>query len=291
MGSPASEKEILSKAGMEENSYSAETPHEVRLTEGYWLAETEVTQGQWQVVMGTSLIDQANKALAGDEEYEIGGKKQTLRDIYKMKSGDGAKIIGVVYDRIAMYWISWHEAEDYCNKVSRVVETKGWGLMARLPSEAQWEYACRAGTSKMTYMADFAINSTNNAPGLDPMAWYGGNSSWGYEGQGWDTSGWPEMQYAGGNAGPRRVGQKQANGGGLQDMLGNVWEWCADWYGVYPANATSDPQGNPTGTYRINRGGSWDSPAAACRAAARNWCVPGFRSYNMGFRPVLIPSG
>ena len=166
MGSPASEKEVLRKAGTKENIYSDETPHEVKLTQGFWLAETEVTQGQWQAVMKTSLVAQANKALADDEEYEIAGKKQRLRDFHKMKPGDGAKIIGVETDRVAMYWVSWHEAEDYCSRVSRVVAGKGWGLVTRLPSEAQWEYACRAGTSAMSYAGDFQIKGENNAPGL-----------------------------------------------------------------------------------------------------------------------------
>jgi formylglycine-generating enzyme required for sulfatase activity len=250
MGSPAGEKEVLRRAGVKETFYNNETPHPVKLTQGFWLAETEVTQGQWRAVMGTSLVAQANKALADDEEYGPDGKKQTLRDYYKVKAGDGAKIIGVESEWIAMYWVSWHDAADFCRKVSPAVAGKGWGLVMRLPTEAQWEYACRAGSATMSYAGDFAIKGENNAPGLDGTAWYGGNSSRGYEGKGWNTAGLKEKQYPGGAAGPRRVGQKQPNAWGLCDMLGNVWEWCGDWYGAYPSGAVTDPPGPTTGVSR-----------------------------------------
>ena len=160
----------------------------------------------------------------------------------------------------------------------------------RLPTEAEWEYACRAGTRGMSYAGDFAIKGKNNAPGLEAIAWYGGNSSVGYEGQGWDTAGWPEKQYPGGNAGPRRVGGKEANAWGLRDMLGNVWEWTGDWYGSYPVGEARDPPGPADGVFRVGRGGSWSHDAAFCRAASRRGIGPGFRLYSLGFRPALVPS-
>ena len=291
MGSQASEKDVLRKAGRQDDFSSDETPHKVRLVHGFWLAETEVTQGQWQAVMRTSLLEQANKALTDDEIYRIAHKKQTIRDFYDSKPGQGGKMIGVEAERVAMYWVSWQEADDYCSRISRVVAAKGWGLVACLPSEAQWEYACRAGTSAMTYEGDFAIKSENNAPGLDPIAWYGGNSSRGYNGKGWDTTGWPDKQYPGGMAGPHLVGQKQPNEWGLQDMLGNVSEWCGDWYGTYPGGSVDDPPGPATGVWRVNRGGSWSAAAADCRAAIRVGCGPGYRDLNLGFRVALVPSG
>lgn len=100
---------------------------------------------------------------------------------------------------------------------------------------------------------------------------------------------WPEKQYPGGRAGPRRVGSKQANPWGLHDMIGNLWEWCGDWYEGYPGGAVVDPVGDSSGVDRVNRGGSWSHYAASCRAALRSSSAPGVRRHVMGFRPALVP--
>ena len=288
MGSPASEKAVLKAAGVEASVYSMEVEHEVTLTKGYWLAETEVTQGQWQGVMKTSLVQQANEMLADETVYKsIGGQK--LRDKVYRKKGEGSKTIAVEEEKIAMYYVNWQEAEEFCSKASRHAGVRGWRVS--LPTEAQWEYACRAGTTGMTYAGNFTIKGENNAPGLDPVAWYGGNSSEGYSGRGWSTVSIREMQYPGETAGIRKVGAKQANAWGLHDMLGNLWEWCADWHEVYPALNVSDPEGPPaTGTYRVNRGSSWGNKATHCRAAIRGSGEPGIRAFSLGFRPALVLS-
>ena len=153
-----------------------------------------------------------------------------------------------------MYYVSHDEATSFCESVQgSVTLPAGWKVA--LPSEAQWEYACRAGTSG-------AYAGT-----LDRLAWYSDNS---------DST-------------THAVAGKQANAWGLYDMHGNVWEWCADWYDSELPGGT-DPRGATTGAYRVLRGGSWYDGAANCRAAFRVHFEPGFRNYYLGFRPALVPS-
>ena len=146
--------------------------------------------------------------------------------------------------------VSWGECQDFCRQLSSKLSGK-----VSLPTEAQWEYACRAGTTG-AYAGD-----------LDAMAWYGSNSG--------DKT--------------HPVGQKKPNAWGLYDMHGNVWEWCSDWYGkdYYTESPTSDPTGPDSGSDRVNRGGSWDSIAGDCRSASRNYRGPGNRNPYLGFRIVL----
>jgi len=148
--------------------------------------------------------------------------------------------------------ISWNDAMAFCKKLSDKE-----GKTYRLPTEAEWEYACRAGT-----MGPYAGDGK-----LDDMGWYGGNSH--------DRT--------------QPVGTRQANAWGLYDMHGNVWEWCADWYGEYPtddaADPTPDPTGPETGKARVLRGGAWDYDGPdCCRSADRYWKPPGYHASNTGFR-------
>ena len=123
------------------------------------------------------------------------------------------------------------------------------GRTYRLPTEAEWEHACRAGTTTQFCFSD-------DASGLDDFAWYLAHS---------DTTTHP-------------VGEKRLNAWGLYDMHGNVWEWCQDWYDgdYYGKSAREDPPGPATGSIRVHRGGSWGNPAADCRSAYRNctYAVP-----------------
>jgi formylglycine-generating enzyme required for sulfatase activity len=155
--------------------------------------------------------------------------------------------------------ISWDDAMQFCRKLTERERTAGRlpeGHEFTLPTEAQWEYACRAGTT-----GDYAGN-------LDGMAWYSQNS---------------------GNT-THPVGQKQANAWGLYDMHGNVWEWCRDWYGNYPSGGVTNPTGPSSGLYRVIHGGSWAYDAERCRSASRYRFVVGTCESYLGFRLALAPS-
>ncbi|MEA1933966.1 MAG: SUMF1/EgtB/PvdO family nonheme iron enzyme [Thermodesulfobacteriota bacterium] len=165
--------------------------------------------------------------------------------------------------------VSWFDAIEFCNELSKriglheVYEVNGKKVKRRpeangyrLPTEAEWEYACRANTTGDHY------------GNLDEIAWYDKNS-------GDQTQG---------------VGQKKANDFGLYDMLGNVWEWCNDWYGDYPTNPVTDSTGAEDGSYRVLRGGSWRYEPGYVRSADRGRNTPGYRDGTLGFR-LLLPPG
>ncbi len=146
--------------------------------------------------------------------------------------------------------VSWNDAVDFCNKLSALT-----GENYRLPSEAEWEYACRAGSTSAYCFGD-------DDKELGEYAWYDDNSA---------------MQ-------THPVAQKRANRFGLYDMHGNVWEWCRDWYGDYSSGSQTDPEGPSTGSYRVLRGGSWFFNARNLRSANRNISSPGNSNNGSGFR-------
>ena len=291
MGSSEAEKKAFARDGVDT---SDETQHKVKLTQGFWLSQNEVTQGEWTAIMGTTLKDQAQKMLQDDTLYTISGKQTTIRDFKGAKRDDDPNNhIAIESPSIPIYYVSWDDTVEYCRKLTDKERAAGkipTGWRYALPTEAQWEYACRASTESTLYSGDMNILGKLNAPALDSIAWYGGNSSEGYSGRGWDTKSWAEKQYPGGTAGPRRVGQKKANPWGLHDMIGNVHEWCADWYATDITSSLTDPTGPTSGVRRVVRGGSWGNNAARCRAAVRDNVVPGDRDFSLGFRPALVPS-
>lgn len=132
------------------------------------------------------------------------------------------------------------------------------------------------------------ILGENNAPGLGRYAWYGGNSSWNYRDVGFSTFDWREKQCPGGWAAPRTVATREANDWGFYDMLGNVIEWCYDWYGVVEVSAVTDPHGPDYGTCHVVKGGNWKMPARFCRPAYRDGFAPGVGNF-IGFRVALAP--
>jgi len=225
---------------------SGEIQHLAVITRPYYLGKIEVTQAQWQAVMGSN-----------PSSFQKAGQSAPVEQV------------------------SWGNCQNFCQK-----------LGGRLPTETEWEFAARSGVTRMTYAGDFEIKGANHAPGLDPIAWYGGNSGVSYEG-GWDSSGWPEKQYAHTRAGTHPVAQKQPNHYGLYDTIGNVWEWCQDYYGAYPTSQVIDYQGVTSSAdrvlqgvtssaNRVLRGGSWNCSARICRAANRYYYSSS--SYDVGVR-------
>jgi len=154
--------------------------------------------------------------------------------------------------------VSWDDAQAYCKKLAE--QTK---QTVRLPTEAEWEYACRAGTTTTYHSGDAEAD-------LARVAWYAANSK--------NTT--------------HPVGQKEPNAFGLYDMHGNVWQWCQDWYGedYYGKSEAENPQGPAQGAGRVLRGGSWYYPPGRCRAADRIGNDPDFRYNSVGFRVVVVPA-
>nr|MBS0021144.1 formylglycine-generating enzyme family protein [Gammaproteobacteria bacterium] len=222
--------------------------------QGFWLFDTPCTQALWQAVMGK------NK----NPSY--------------FKSPDRP-----------VEQVSWDDVQGFLERINALVP----GLDLVLPTEAQWEYACRAGTETALYTGDIEIMGDANAPALDPIAWYGGNSGVDFELQNGVQRTWlHEMQYPEGLAGTHPVKHKQPNAWGLYDMLGNVWEWCADEKRAYQAEGMTDPVG-PTGAgfYRVLRGGAWRNGAQFVRCASRLAYVPGYRYNFIGFRCARVQAG
>ena len=230
MGSPSNER------GRDDD----ERQHRVTITRDFEIQTTEVTQGQFQDVMGYN-----------PSRFTSCGRECPVEQV------------------------SWDEAAAYCNALSeRASLGQCYGCNGsgrdvtcspssryslpyvcpgyRLPTEAEWEYAARAGTTGSRY------------GNLNAVAWYSDNSE--------STT--------------HRVGQKRASVWGLYDMLGNVLEWCHDWYGDdYPSGSVTDPTGSASGSRRVFRGGSWGNLARGTRAAYRSRNTPGYRHYYLGFRP------
>ncbi len=229
----------------EPGRWNDEKRHEVTLTAGFYIQTTPVTQGQWERVMGKN------------PSYFTG-------------CGPNGPVENV----------SWEDAREFIRKLN---ELEGTDLY-RLPTEAEWEYACRAGTATAIYTGTIEILGERDAPALDPIAWYGGNSGVDYEG-GYDSSDWAEKQYDHTRAGTHPVGLKQPNAWGLYDMLGNVNEWCSDyWSEEYPDGPVVNPTGPADGANRVIRGGSWSGLARRCRAAYRSYRPPGDRDGYVGLR-------
>jgi formylglycine-generating enzyme required for sulfatase activity len=219
-----------------------ETQHRVTVTRAFALKATEVTQAEWRAVMGT---DPSGFADCGDT--------------------------------CPVEQVSWFDAVDYVNRVSDAeglprcyaddVDRTFAGLDCtgyRLPTEAEWEYAARAGTQTAFYTGDIVnVRCDPVDANLNLAGWYCGNAA--------NTT--------------HPVGQKQVNAWGLYDMHGNVSEWVHDWGAAYPPGAVVDPAGPASGEGRVLRGGSWSNDARGVRSANRSWYMPAARSRSLGFRP------
>ena len=182
--------------------------------------------------------------------------------------------------------VSWQNCQDFLKKINNKIPD----LMLTLPTEAQWEFACRAGEPGAVYTGNLEILGDGNAPGLDSIAWYGGNSGVDFELQeGHDIDYFSDRQYDLNPSGSHPVGLKRPNALGLYDMLGNVWEWCEDGIRDYQDHQETDPLGSTeAGAGRVIRGGSWGLKARDCRCACRSWLQPDERSDLLGFRCARV---
>lgn len=247
MGSPIEQK-IRAKE---------EVQHQVTISQDYYLGVTEVTQGQYKIVMGTN------------PSYF---QKRVLR------KNDTSKH--------PVEQVSWDNAVEFCRKLSEVPEEKKAGRVYRLPTEAEWEYACRAGTKS-------AYNFGDDRRNLGDHAWFGNNSGT----KTLDSAVlWHELKNTpqdyldtllSEGCATHPCGEKKANAWGLYDMHGNVFEWCSDWYSDYPKEAVTDPTGPKEGSFRVIRGGGWFISPANCRSAYRNGQRPSDGVVGNGFRLAL----
>lgn len=217
--------------------------HLVRITRPLWVGQYEVTQAEYEKVMG-------------------------VNPSWFAPTGNGrAKIEGLDTSRFPVESISWQDAVEFCNKLSELPEEKAAGRTYRLPTEAEWQYFCRAGTTTRFHYGDSLTSTQANINGRFP---YGGA---------------PRGPYLGRTT---TVGSYEPNAFGLYDMHGNVAEYCSDWFGreYYSSSPTDDPQGPEEGADRLVMGGSWSADAFRCRCAhRRSNAVSGVAQY-FGFRVV-----
>jgi formylglycine-generating enzyme required for sulfatase activity len=202
-----------------------EIQHKVTITKGFWIGKYEITQGQWEKVMNT-------------QPWE--------GQIFFKKDGDYPAV-----------YISWNDTQDFIKKIN---EAEGKEIY-RLPTEAEWEYACRAGTKS-------AYSFGDDVSKLDDYGWHGKNT------------------YDLGNYFAHKVGQKLPNPWGIYDMHGNVWEWVHDFYGDYPEEPQIDPKGPESSDNHVFRGGSFYYLSRFARSAYRGYNTPNHRLFNLGFRIV-----
>jgi len=228
---------VMGSGSGETGRFADEGPQtRVTLTRGFFISRHEVTQGEYLSVMNTnpSFFMATNTT-----PYSV---------------------------NLPVESVSWSDATNYCAKLTArelAAGTIPLGSKFRLPTEAEWEYACRSDVSSRFYYGPDICDPYSNLP---QAAWYHDDD----------------------NIAPRAVEQLLANSWGLYDMSGNVWEWCQDWYAsAYAGGEAIDPQGALTGTNRVERGGSWDFGPRYCRSACRSFDLPAGRFTDVGFRVVL----
>jgi len=212
--------------------------HEVTLTRDYFLGAFQVTQAQYEQIMGNN-----PSFFQGD------------RVSWRVRETPPKE--GVDSCNHPVETISWYDAVEFCRKLSELPEEKAAGRVYRLPTEAEWEYACRAGSR-----GEFCFGDDPKSVG--DYAWVG-----------WRTGS------------TFLVGHKKPNAWGLYDMHGNVWEWCHDRYDKYPKEAVTDPTGPEEGSSIVIRGGSWFSGEVVCRSGFRSYYPPSCTYISLGFRVAM----
>lgn len=204
---------------------------DVTITRGFWLGVFPVTQEEWRAIAARANLNPEPAFFRGP--------------------------------RLPVEQVSWNDCQTWLRELNTVEELAARlprDFHYRLPTEAEWEFACRAGSKSRFHFGDADANLAN-------YAWHSANA----------------------NGQPHPVGEKKANAWGFHDMHGNVWEWCNDRYGPLPGRPVTDPQGPPLGLNRLLRGGSWGVQPSRCRSAYRVWNRPDYRDYTVGFRLALTP--
>jgi formylglycine-generating enzyme required for sulfatase activity len=221
--------------------------HEVTITRSFYLGIYPVTQKEYHVLIGSNR----------SHFTRGGGGKETVKDL-------DCQLLPVEK-------VSYGDAVKFCRKLGERPEEKRRGHVYRLPTEAEWEYACRGGGSLTPFYLGMSLTSA--------LVNFDGNYPYGGAMRG------PCLK----RTSPVGAYANSANAFGLHDLHGNVWEWCADWYGedYYSQSPAEDPPGPASGDRRVIRGGCWSSPADNCRSAYRGKLEPGKHLNNVGFRVLL----
>jgi formylglycine-generating enzyme required for sulfatase activity len=276
MGSPTTEP----------SRFTNETLHQVTLTRGIYVQTTEVTNQQYRDLAQWAYNNGHVTATTSGLYDNLDGSTQLLKSLgagsYEITFSAG--VFSCINPTHPVKYVTWYGAVAYCDWLSlqqglpRAYNHSTWQCNAgnpytatgyRLPTEAEWEYACRAGTqTPFNTGACLTAGTQANYDGRYP---YTGCLAGPYVG--WTVP----------------VGSYPANAFGLYDMHGNLWEWCNDWWGTYGGTVT-DPVGAGAGSYRVIRGGSWDVIAQYCRSASRSYAYPVNSRYIIGFRPVRSTS-
>jgi formylglycine-generating enzyme required for sulfatase activity len=259
MGSPKGEEDRLDE----------EVQHEVEITRPYYMGKHEVTVGQFKAfVKDASYKTQAEKDGKGGRGFDgkefVYKPEFTWKNLYFTQADDQPVVV-----------VTWNDVVAFCEWLS-----KKEGRTYRLPTEAEWEYACRAGTTTRFNTGE----KEEDLKGAGNIADAALRAKWkdAFWAMSWDD-GYPFTA---------PVGKFRANAFGLSDMHGNAWEWCSDWYGedYYGKSPRQDPQGPATGKHRVSRGGAWSTQPKFCRSAFRDWHEPDYRSDCVGFRVVSVAS-
>jgi formylglycine-generating enzyme required for sulfatase activity len=281
MGSPESEKREVVKAveaaGMDEDaakkSFENEVQHEVTISKPFYMGVTHVTVDQFA-------------AFVKDSGYQTDAEKDGWSIAYEIKNGNldlkqvnGRSWRNPSFDQKGdhpVVQISWNDAQAFCKWLS-----KKSGKTVGLPTEAQWEYACRAGTTTAYPWGD----NPDDGKGWANCADQSLKKKLPNAPPDWTFFSWDD-----GFVFTSPVASFKPNAFGLYDMVGNAWEWCQDRYGDYEKGAATDPTGADTGGLRVLRGGCWRADPAFCRSAYRRWNIPDDRSGGGGFRVVVLAS-
>ena len=289
----------LCQLSPEAPEFSYATPHNVVLTEGFWMAETEVPQALWEEITGSSVRNMAETALRDETTFKRGSKDVSQLEYTGLKSAEEALTMdGFFAPEKPAIFVSWNDIEEFFKILNDEIALphgapEDW--VYRLPTESEWEYANRSGGIDTAHNGAVTTLGKSNSPELDRVACYSGNCSLNFQGGGYSRKNWKECSVEGDFGGIAPCGSFEANSWGLRDMLGNVSEWCLDSYDrEFGGDYVKDWAVNPfyteeNRTIKIARGGNWKSTVIGCRPERRVSYHKNWRNFDLGFRIVIGP--